>query len=221
VVDDDEQSCIALRSLVESAPGFRFLGRYRTLESARAGILDLNPSIVLMNLLLPDGCGIEFTRFLKREFPQIVVVMATGFDLEEAMAGSLAAGASGYLAKPIHPGQFLATLRFALGRHPVPGLDCPIPANRPGSPAGVRPRLTDREQAVLALLSDGLLYKEIAARLGVSVPVVHKLLHRTYRKLKASNRTEAIKHWLGQINPADFAFDTNLEFHRQVAGKMS
>jgi DNA-binding NarL/FixJ family response regulator len=189
VVEEDSQSRHSLVHFLSDTPGFHCSGAYGNLREAHAGILATQPSIVLTNLLLPDGCGIEFTRLLKRLFPSIAIVIVSGFDLESKMTRAFAAGASGYIVKPFHLGQLLATLKFSLEHHPASR----VPTRTPTEDRGRR--LSSREESLMKLLSTGLLYKEIADEMHVSEASVRKHVHGIYQKLHVGNRAEAVQMW--------------------------
>jgi DNA-binding NarL/FixJ family response regulator len=131
-----------------------------------------------MDIGMPEVNGIECTRVLKQVNPGIRIVMVTGSHDSESVQKSLDVGADGYLTKPIVITQFLVTLGFAVGNRPDPHIV-----------------LTARENEIMRLLAEGLLYKEIAERLGVSFSSVHKHQHQIFMKLHTSNRTEAIEKW--------------------------
>ena len=145
---------------------------------------------------MPDMPGTECACRLRRILPGLAVVFVGAVADADTLQQAVEAGGRGYLVKPFTAAQCLATLRFALWRHP--GL-APVGGN--GGPLPVRglnpafPSLSAREWDVLRWLSDGLLYKEIEARLNASGALVKKIQHRLYRKLNVCNRTEAINRW--------------------------
>ena len=125
--------------------------------------------------------------------PLLKVIMITGIYNEGTVTRSITAGAIGYLVKPISPEQCHATLQYAMAATekspPSTALADIPPTGRSFSP------LTQREYLVMEHLAKGLLYKEIADRLKISYAVVHKLQHKIFIKLRATNRTEAIAKW--------------------------
>lgn len=152
-----------------------------------------------MDIQMPDLNGLECTKRLKQALPRLKVVIITGRDDETLVQLSLQAGANAYLIKPVHTIQFLATLRFAA----VSGVETRLNAGKqeadffsPG-PSGDGSLLSPQEREVLSGLADGLLYKEIADKMGISFSTVHKYQHNIFRKLHAMNRTEAILKWNG------------------------
>jgi NarL family two-component system response regulator LiaR len=123
--------------------------------------------------------------------------MLSGLHDVRSINASLEAGAVGYLAKPITMDYCLVNLRVAVCG--TTGIKQRSPESESVSPVahsaenGVQ--LTNREIEVLELLTEGLLYKEIADRLGMSYSTVHKHQHRIFQKLQVSNRAEAIRKW--------------------------
>jgi len=137
---------------------------------------DLGANLVLMDIRMPGVNGIECTARLKRVMPRVKTIMMTGMPDADSMQKSLDAGAEGYLTKPVAADQCLAMLRFAFKG---PARDC--------SP------LSQRDNEVMSYLEEGLLYKEIADKMGISYSAVHKHQHRIFLKLRVSNRAEAIR----------------------------
>ena len=167
-------------------------------KAALRGIPQLRPDLVVMDIRMPGMNGIECARQLKRGMPRLKIVIITGTHNADAVSTSLQAGADAYLIKPIVVDQFLATLRFAS----VGGTEARQSAQTsgqnifPSAPSGNCLRLSPREKEVLENLADGLLYKEISNKLGISYSTVHKHQHKIFQKLQVSNRSEAIRLWL-------------------------
>jgi DNA-binding NarL/FixJ family response regulator len=178
VVDDDEDLRLLIKDLLQRTHDFSCIGCFSNAEDALAGLPTLGPDLVLMDIRMPGVNGIECAARLKRAMPQVRIIMMTGMHGAGAIAKSRAAGAVDYLAKPVTPEQILSTLRFVAEGRPK---DCP--------------RLSQRENEVMRWLAAGLLYKEIADKMGISYAVVHKLLHGIFEKLHVSNKTEAISKW--------------------------
>jgi len=133
--------------------------------------------------------------------PDAQIVMLTVHDNTEAIYNSLAAGASGYLLKPVTAAQLLSAVRdvFAGGapmtsnivRKVVQAFKKPVPA------AKETESLSPREQEVLNLLAKGYLYKEIADQLKVSYGSVHTYIERVFKKLHVRSRAQAVAKFLG------------------------
>ncbi|MCB1128398.1 MAG: response regulator transcription factor, partial [Verrucomicrobiae bacterium] len=155
------------------------------------------------DLRLPDMTGDAVVTELRHRGVKSEVIVVTVHDDPDSVFTALKAGANGYLTKPVPPADLVAAIVqiYAKGAP----MSAPI-ARRvldvlraPGS-ASVDSELnvlTPRELEVLELLSQGFRYKEIAAKLGVSVPTVTTHLHRTYEKLHVSGATAAVGKFLG------------------------
>lgn len=196
IVDDDENTRLCFQDILQSAENFRFVGSFANAAEALAGIPRLQPDLTLMDIRLPGMNGIECTRRLKRIMPNLKIVIVTGTHNADCVDASLQAGAEAYLFKPLMGDQLLATLRFAaLNR---PGNPDKAEEFLSANPSKTNLPLSPREREVLAGLADGLLYKEISQKLGVSYATVHKHQHNIFKKLHVSNRSEAIRIWLNK-----------------------
>lgn len=191
IVDDDADFRLCLKDILHGAAGYRLIGGFSNSAAALDAIPKLNPDLVLMDVRLPGLDGIECTKNLRQIMPGLRVVMLSGMHDDQSIEQSVSAGAVAYLVKPLTPHQCLATLKcvMALG----------TTAQRPESESSpAHPLLTQRENEIMKHLAGGLLYKEIADRLDISYSAVHKLQHKIYAKLHATNRTEAISRWRGE-----------------------
>jgi DNA-binding NarL/FixJ family response regulator len=151
-----------------------------------------------MDIRLPGMNGIECTRRLRRIMPNMTIIIVTGTHDSSLVGASLQAGAAAYLLKPFEGDQLLATLRFASLSQTK---DPQIKGEDHSAKTSKRNLfLSPREQEVLTGLADGLLYKEISQKLVISYAAVHKHQHNIFRKLRVSNRSEAIRIWLNNRN---------------------
>ena len=189
VVDDDPDALLFLQDILREAENLRCVGCFSNAVDALKGIPPLRPSLVLMDINLPDLNGIECTKQLKCLVPEVKIVILSALYDNNWVERSLKAGANAYLVKPVTPDQCLATLNYAAVGKIVEGAK-----QNPISPA--MRTLTSREREVMQFLAKGLLYKEISAELGISYSAVHKYQHQIFQKFRASNRSEAIRIWL-------------------------
>jgi DNA-binding NarL/FixJ family response regulator len=178
IVDDDEDMRVFLTDLLASTGEFVCVGSFANGADALSAIPRLQPDLVLMDLKMPQLNGIDCTRGLKEILPEVKVVVLTAMHDIDSLQGALHAGAAAFLLKPASPEQCLATIRFAIKKSH---------AEETG--------LTQRETEVMRCLAQGLLYKEIADKLGISYSAVHKYQHKIFLKLHAANRSEAIRIW--------------------------
>src|SRR5579885_1607196 len=198
VVGGDAESRLYFREMLESAEGFGCVGDFARATDALKSISALQPDCVLMSVRLPDGNGWECIARLKDVLPHLRVVLVGGRGEAEGMESARDAGADAWLVQPVHVEQCLATLRWVTVQRAEPG------RSTGGACSSVRPvegalPIRPRQQAILQGLAAGLLYKEIAQRLGLSYSAVHKHQHQIFRKLRVNNRSEAIALWLKQV----------------------
>ena len=200
IVEDNDKLRGTLAKVIGRAEGFRFVSDYATAEDALADLPKVKPEVVLMDINLPGMNGVECVRQLKQLLPQTQVMMLTVYEDTENIFSALAAGASGYMLKrtsskelleaiqELHRGGSPMTMHIA--RKVVQSLQKSAPAELPGE------SLSEREQQVLDHLSHGLMYKEIAEKLGISYETVHTYIRRIYEKLQVRTRTEAVAKFL-------------------------
>lgn len=189
VVDDDENTRLFFKDVLEESESFCCV---RCFSNAAQVLADEGVSsfdFVLMDINLPGLSGIECAKRLKALNPRIKIVMITASPDQSLVDRSLQAGADAFLMKPIAPEQCVATLKFAMSERPEKQ------AQEFHSVSCLT--LTPRERQVMESLSEGLLYKEIADKIGISFSAVHKHQHKIFKKLGVANRTEAIRKWFG------------------------
>jgi two-component system response regulator DevR len=201
VVDDDESTRLCFQDILQSTRNFKFAGSFSNATEALAGVPQLQPDLALLDIRLPDLNGIECARRLKSAMPGLKIVMVTGTHEANWIGASLKAGAAAYLVKPVMEDQLLATLKFAAAGKSQSSQSGINKEDPNGVPDITKARIENlplnaREREVLKYLAQGLLYKEISDRLGISYAAVHKSQHNIFRKLQVSNRSEAIRIWL-------------------------
>jgi len=194
VVDDHELVAEALERAILTHPRVRLVGRAATAAAGFMLVRAALPDIVVMDLKLPDGSGTDATRAIKAAFPQIDVVMLTGFADGAALASALEAGCSGFVSKGGRFDELLATIEAVhQGQVKVPQelLEGLVTHLRPRS-SEIGHDLTARETEVLHLLAAGLSTDEMMSRLVVSIHTVRNHVRNLLTKLHASSRLEAV-----------------------------
>jgi DNA-binding NarL/FixJ family response regulator len=197
IVEDNEQLRGTLARVISRTEGFVCLGQHATAEAALENLPKEQPNVVLMDINLPGMNGVECVRRLKQRLPETQVMMLTAYEDTENIFNSLAAGASGYMLKRTPRAGLLEAIREVrrggspmtthIARKVVQSFLKPVTATR--EPAQ---ELSEREREVLDLLSQGLMYKEIAEKLGISFETVRTYIRRIYEKLQVRTRTEAV-----------------------------
>jgi DNA-binding NarL/FixJ family response regulator len=200
IVEDNAEICEGLEQVIRGAPGFQFACSCRNSATALRKIPAAKPDVVIMDIGLPDGSGIECTAQLKRLVPDVQILMFTVYEDSEQIFRALAAGASGYLLKRVSPAELLHALReVAGGGVPLTGEVARkvIASFRPEPPPAAKTaKLTQREETVLEQLASGRSAKEIAAQLDISPDTVNAHLKHIYQKLHVRSRIEAVIAYL-------------------------
>jgi DNA-binding NarL/FixJ family response regulator len=193
VVDDHALHRDGTRQILDAHPDLQVVGDASSGEVALALINQLRPDVVLMDIRLPGMNGIEVTRRLARDHPDIRVLMVSAYDEDEYVRGALEAGAAGYLSKTAPGKELVHAVRAVAGGTSVlqSGLTARLMGSLRHQERGVAD-LTERELAVLGLLAEGLTNREVAARLGISTRTVDRHCDNIYAKLGVGSRTEAV-----------------------------
>lgn len=200
IVEDQDPLRATLARVLSRADGFECVSDYPSAEAALEGLPRDRPQVVLMDINLPGINGVECVRRLKAQLPEVLVIMLTVYEDTENIFNALAAGATGYLLKRTPRAELLDAIREVvrggspmtahIARKVVQSFQQAPPAQSPTA------NLSQREQEVLNLLSQGFLYKEIADQLGISYETVHTYIRRIYEKLQVRTRTEAVAMFL-------------------------
>jgi len=191
-------------AFINRSPGYCCAGAFADGETALADIPGLKPDVVLMDIGLPGMSGIECVSALKAIMPTMPIIMLTVYDEGDYLFDSLKAGASGYLLKRTIGDKLLDAMAEAragglpLTRHMAAKVGQYF--QKFGKSQTEVNKLTPREQELLQLLADGFRYKEMAAKMGISLDTVREHARRIYTKLHVSSRTEAVVKYLGGSN---------------------
>jgi len=202
IVEDLAEVREGLKQFISLNPEFTILGSFQTAEEAINELPVLNADIVIMDINLPGMSGIECIKRIKRKTPRTQFMMFTVYESDEKVFEALKAGASGYLLKNTGLQQLIEALKELYnGGSPMSAhIARKLVTHFRDEPdeAGLASGLSKRENEILKLLSKGLLYKEIADQLGISVGTVRQHIHNIYEKLHVQNRTEAINKVFGK-----------------------
>jgi DNA-binding NarL/FixJ family response regulator len=202
LVEDDAPTRQHLARAVEAHPGLALLGAAATLAEGRGLLAREAPDVLLTDLGLPDGSGIDLIRELRRSAPGAVAMAITALGDERTVISAIEAGASGYLLKdgslaevgealmdlvaggsPISPGVARYLLRRLQRSADVPA----APAQDPDAP-----HLTEREHEILSLIAKGFSFPEIAGLLAISAHTVTTHVRHIYEKLEVTSRGSAV-----------------------------
>jgi len=200
IVEDNDQLRATLARVLNRADGFRCLSHYANAEDALKDLPQVRPDVVLMDINLPGMNGVQCVRQLKTLLPEIQVMMLTVYEDTENIFNALAAGASGYMLKRTSSKELLEAIQdVQRGGSPMTmHIARKVVQSFQHTAATAQPteNLSEREQQVLDCLTQGLMYKEIAEKLGISYETVHTYIRRIYEKLQVRTRTEAVAKFL-------------------------
>ena len=197
VVDDHEVVRQGLVSLLDRRSGFEVVAQAGSVAESITLAARHEPDLVIMDVRLPDGSGIEACREIRAARPQTRVVMLTSYPDEEAVLSAIIAGASGYLLKQIR-GRDLVTALEAVGRGESL-LDSAVTEKvlervrrmASGSATDELAELTSQERKILLLVADGKTNKQIAAEVFLSDKTVKNYVSSILAKLNLERRTQA------------------------------
>jgi DNA-binding NarL/FixJ family response regulator len=214
LVEDDTPTRAHLGRAIAANPRLSLMGALGTCAEARGELAGKRPDVLLTDLQLPDGSGIELIREARQRHPGTQSMVITVFGDERSVISSLEAGATGYLLKdgtsesigdailqlvaggsPISP----PIARHLLRRFQASPTNLPEQArsDEPDATAA-EPALTAREVEILRLIAKGFSFPEIARLLGISAHTVTTHVRHIYGKLEVNSRGEAVYEAVNQ-----------------------
>ena len=215
LVEDQDHTRERLARVIEGHPQLTLLAAVGTFAEAQEQLAKQPPRVLLTDLGLPDGNGIDLIRTAQANHPETDCMVITVFGDEKHVIGAIEAGASGYLLKDgsaDYIGQSImqmlnggSPISASIARYLLKRFQAP-PAANPSEPTPAdAPKLTEREQEVLKLIAKGFAYGEIADMLHLSVHTVTSHIKQIYRKLAVRSRGEAVYEamQLGLLNIND------------------
>ena len=206
VVDDHEVVRQGLVALLDRRESFEVVAQAGSVAEAIAAANRFEPDLVIMDVRLPDGSGIEACREIRSEHPGMRVVMLTSYPDEEAVLSAIIAGASGYLLKQVRGRDLVAALE-SVGRGDSlldPAVTEKILQRVRAAAGGESDELADltsQERKILLLVADGMTNKQIATEVFLSDKTVKNYVSSILSKLNLQRRTQAAafvaRHHLG------------------------
>jgi two-component system, NarL family, response regulator DevR len=197
IVDDHEVVRQGLVALLGRRPGFQVVAEAGTVTEAVAAARTFRPDLIVMDIRLPDGSGIEACREIRAEMPETRVVMLTSYPDEEAVLSAIVAGASGYLLKQIRARDLVAALETvgqggslldpAVTERVLERVRRIATADEPDELA----QLTSQERKILLLVAEGKTNKEIASEVFLSDKTVKNYVSSILAKLNLERRAQA------------------------------
>ena len=196
IVDDHWLVRLGLTNLFGNVRRFAVVGDADTVAGAVQAARVHSPDVVVMDVRLPDGSGIEACRQIRSENPGTRVIMLTSFSDEEAVIASILAGASGYLLKQSDPERLIAAVEMAAAGGSLldPAVSDTVVHWMRGAAATAGhsgDRLSEQERKILPLIAEGKTNRQIAAELFLSEHTVKTYVSSLLKKLQLARRAEA------------------------------
>ena len=195
LVDDHEIVRKGLRVLLDAEPDLEVVGEAGTVADALRRVGFDSPDVVVLDVRLPDGSGIEACRDIRSSFPDVKVLMLTSFADEEALMSAILAGASGYLLKRINSLALIDSLRrigqgeSLIDQEMVAKLFSALRGGRSSDP--LLDKLSDQERKVLDLITEGMTNRQISEQMFLAEKTVKNYVSNLLTKLGMSRRSEA------------------------------
>ncbi|GMR10817.1 MAG: response regulator transcription factor [Anaerolineae bacterium] len=195
LADDHAVVRAGIRQFLEAAGDIKVVDEVGDGSSAIASIQRLEPDVAVLDIQMPEKSGIEVTRWVRAEAPATGVLILTAYDDDPYILAVLQAGANGYVLKTADSADIVQAVRSvhegksALDPEIARKVMAQVSGRNLGSPVE---RLTDRELEVLSLAAKGYTNKAIGVQLGISDRTVQGHLAKSFNKLQASSRTEAV-----------------------------
>jgi NarL family two-component system response regulator LiaR len=195
IADDHAVVRKGLNTLIVSEPGMEVVGEAADGVEVVLKARSLKPDVILLDLIMPRQNGIEAIHQIKREDPQVRILVITSFAEDQMIFPAIKAGAQGYLLKDASPQQLLQAIRDVYkgesSLHPMVALKLIRELNQSSHLPPTESPLTERELIILKLVAQGLSNQEIADRLVISERTVGNHIGNILSKLHLANRTQA------------------------------
>lgn len=194
IYDDHRQRCESLKALLSLTEGMDCVGTFGDCSHVLEDMRTLQPDVVLMDIEMPVVDGISGVITIKKEFPQVRIIMQTVFEDEARIFASLQAGAEGYILKNASADKIVQSIRevYEGGASMTPSVALRVMKYFNQSKPAEDYKLTSKEKEVLALLAEGNSYKMVAAKLNITYFTVNTHIKNIYEKLHVHSLGEAL-----------------------------
>ena len=197
LVDDHEVVRGGIRALIDSQPDLTVVAEASSVADAVKTAAAIKPDVIVMDVRLTDGSGIEATREIRAQRPDTRVLMLTSFADDEALFASIMAGASGYVLKQIRGGELIRAIRTVGEGQSLldPSVTAAVLERLRKGKHLLRDeklaRLSPQEERILGLVADGYTNKEIGEKLRLAEKTVKNYVSTILSKLEVARRAEA------------------------------
>ena len=195
IVDDHELVRRGLRDLIESDEELQVIAQAGNVYEGFQVIKNLRPDVVILDVRLPDGNGVELCREILSNLESVSVIMLTSYADDEALLGAILAGASGYVLKDIRGDILLQSIHKVaagesiLDEHAAERVKSRL--RKSGSPAAEIENLSEQERKIIALIGEGFTNRQISEHMFIAEKTVKNYVSSLLGKLGLENRTQA------------------------------
>ncbi len=198
--DDNKNIRDSITMLLRTDKDFEVVGSFAHVLDCVSDVKSCRPDVILMDIEMPGMTGIEAVRTIKKEYPEILVMMQTVFEDDDRVFDSICAGASGYILKNFLNTRLIDSIKeLQFGGSPMsPSIARKVMMKMQQVAEHMRPaetpdyQLTPREKEVLACVVNGLSYKMVADALFISYETVRTHIKKIYEKLHVASLTELV-----------------------------
>ncbi|MDF1477531.1 response regulator transcription factor [Leifsonia sp. H3M29-4] len=198
LVDDHEIVRRGIADLINAERDLEVVGESATVERTLGRVSATRPDVVVLDVRLPDGSGIDLCRDILSVLPETKCLILTAYDDDHASVAAVMAGASGYVLKDIRGQRLIEGIRAVAGGKSLMRQDVAqrvvqdlTATTLPSTPAAPAPELSLRERQVLELIADGLTNRQIGERLELAEKTVKNYVSGLLAKLGMERRTQA------------------------------
>ena len=208
IVDDHQVTRVGLRTLLGACPQFEIIGEAGSVAETMEALAQSEPDVLLLDVRLPDGSGIEICQRLQRMGLDVKVLVLTSYADDDLVFNAIAAGADGYLLKEIHSDKLIQAIEdVAAGKSVLDPVITRRVMNRArNGPLPVAENKLDllsaQELRVVALVAEGKTNREIGAEMGLSDKTVKNYLSNAMEKLNLARRSHAAAFFVTQTHQA-------------------
>lgn len=206
IFDDNKNIRESIKMLLDTEPDFQVVGSYSHVLDCVQDVKESKPDIILMDIEMPGMTGIEAVKAIKKDFPQVQILMQTVFEDDDRVFDSICSGASGYILKNHLNTKLVDAIKeLQFGGSPMsPSVARKVLTKMQSISSVIKPEeapdyhLTSREKEVLTCLVNGLSYKMIASDLNISYETVRSHVKKIYEKLHVASLTEVVAKAINQ-----------------------
>ena len=201
IYDDSNERRDSLKALLMLNEDYEYVGEAENCQNVLLEMKKYYPDVVLMDINMPEVDGLEGLKAIKINFPKVKVLMQTAFDDNEKIFTAIKNGANGYILKNDKPLRLLQAIEEVYEGGAVMNPAIAQKVLDYFKPINIKNPLSPKETEVLSLLAEGLSYKMVADRLGVSYTTINTHTKRIYEKLHIQSLGEAIAYYYKNFKP--------------------